>query len=296
VHAKVIMIFLALLFVIILCSEVPPIYFPISKRYANNFEKEKEQIKFLEFFGNERKYAQVEDTYFDHRVQPGLLPQHRHKSIQGGISIGTTTKLDNAGGGLIEGTATLVVIQKSTQKPVLLTAGHNVYEPPALQVGDKVVQPASDTFVEKDVIGKVLFAKIDEHVDCSLISLESSRSFVRNRVLSLGKVHSPVKVLNGELVLKLGVNGLTSGRVLTTTHNGYTPTGPFKNHIIVVSLNDKPFSEEGDSGAIVVTQNNEIVGMVRSGSGLSSVVTPWSFLVDHCDIETIDAESQKAEL
>jgi len=222
------------------------------------------------FFDNERKYA--------------LQPHHRFPKLQGGISIGTT-KLDNSGGGYIEGTASLVVTQKSSQKHVLLTAGHNVYEPPALEIGDSIVQPASDPIETKDVIGTLIFAKIDTFVDCALISLDNRTSFVRKKVLHLGTVFKSVKVEKGDIVLKVGVNGLREGRVVSTAYDGYTPTGQFEKHLLVSSFDQSPFSEEGDAGSLVVTEQNEIVGIIRSGRGPVSVVIPWRFILEYCDID-----------
>jgi len=183
----------------------------------------------------------------------------------------------------------LVVTQKSSGKHVLLTTGHTVYEPPALEIGNTIVQPASDPIETKDIIGALILAKIDSFVDCALISLDN-RSFVRKKVLHLGTVFKSVEVENGDVVLKVGVNGLTEGRVVSTSYDGYTPTGLFENHLLVSSFDQSPFSEEGDSGSLVVTEQNEIVGIIRSGRGPVSVVIPWRFVLQYCDVD--DSEFQ----
>lgn len=42
------------------------------------------------------------------------------------------------------------------------------------------------------------------------------------------------------------------------------------------------FADEGDSGSVVVSLQNEIIGMVRGGAGPLSVVIPWSRVIGVC--------------
>jgi hypothetical protein len=46
----------------------------------------------------------------------------------------------------------------------------------------------------------------------------------------------------------------------------------------------RPFSDEGDSGAIVVNSRNAIVGLIRASSGSYSVITPWALVEQSCDV------------
>lgn len=60
----------------------------------------------------------------------------------------------------------------------------------------------------------------------------------------------------------------------------YTVPGKFDG--IVVSGTTGKFADEGDSGSVVVSLQNEIIGMVRGGAGPLSVVIPWSQVIGVC--------------
>ena len=59
----------------------------------------------------------------------------------------------------------------------------------------------------------------------------------------------------------------------------------YRQHIIVQGTNG-PFSDLGDSGAVVVDQHNRLVGLLSPGGVPEvSLVTPWSLIEAHCDVE-----------
>ena len=70
---------------------------------------------------------------------------------------------------------------------------------------------------------------------------------------------------------------------------------PFSNHLVIQGLGSKPFSLHGDSGAVVVDQCNRLVGILRGGTFEASLVTPWSLLKQHCDVE-YQAVQEKDEI
>jgi hypothetical protein len=123
--------------------------------------------------------------------------------IRGGIFIGSTKKEHSAEGkGYIKGSSGvsfpsihlsywlgLVMTQKSTQLPVLLTVAHNFPLNPKFtsRVGQKVVQPPGNPPLKKDVFGEVKFDLLNSvsGVDCALISIEN-RKFKHNQVEQLG--------------------------------------------------------------------------------------------------------------
>lgn len=52
----------------------------------------------------------------------------------------------------------MVARRRSTGENVVLTAAHNVYDPPSILIGEKIVQPSRDPPVESDVFGSVIKA------------------------------------------------------------------------------------------------------------------------------------------
>ncbi len=56
------------------------------------------------------------------------------------------------------------------------------------------------------------------------------------------------------------------------------------NHILIKG-SDEEFSSFGDAGAIVVTADNTVVGLLRGHDhGNYSLVTPWETVALKCDV------------
>ncbi len=69
----------------------------------------------------------------------------------------------------------------------------------------------------------------------------------------------------------------------------------YRQHIMIQGTNG-PFSDLGDSGAVVVDQHIRLVGLLRGDVPEVSLVTPWSQIEAHCDVEYKQIDSQKEEL
>ena len=73
--------------------------------------------------------------------------------------------------------------------------------------------------------------------------------------------------------------GLRRGRVVSIGERvGPVPyaIGPcwFRGSFVVESLDDRPFSLGGDSGAAVVREDGEVLGLVYAGNGVQTYACP----------------------
>lgn len=92
-------------------------------------------------------------------------------------------------------------------------------------------------------------------------------------------------------VMKVGATTkATVGEIVQLDKAGVTETGTFMNHILVRSLRQNYlFSSHGDYGSVVTYYDPDkekrfVVGMVRSGNGPYTIVTPWEEIEKHCDL------------
>lgn len=243
------------------------------------------KTEFKSFLEGVRAVNDTINTVLDAARVPGMkLPNTRWEDLMGGISIGC---VGGEKGGIRELTLGLIGTRKSNNQLVALTTSHGVYEPPLYDYGAPIVQPASYPVRQQDQIGSLVFAVKNKHVDCALISINTTRKVIPRTVAGIGPISHSVPQASYPRVKKMGVaTFLTFGEVV---EHSFSFKARFADHILVSGITE-PFCSEGDSGAIVLTDpGQEVVGMVRGvdGTGKYCVVTPWKFLVDQCDFEPL---------
>ena len=226
----------------------------------------------------------------------------RYRPIKGGIRItNRIVDLNDTGMGttIHRGTLGCIATYDADGSPVLLSNWHvltgntgrkgdRVFQPPPsvvppAELADLPLRPTDDT----DSIAKILDYKITDKVDGAIARIDVSSWCrccgidYRNEINGLSlSGHPPTNVISGqraavagERVYKVGaVTGRTVGHVvdphlasISITRGGVTYT--FTGQIQIASDDPAaPFSTNGDSGAIVIGEDNKVVGLQFAGN------------------------------
>lgn len=218
-------------------------------------------------------------------VETEFVHRNRERPLRPGLSLGSDS-------GNIAGTLTGVVEDNMGQRYVL-TAAHVVAD----GAGSRVRQPAAyDGGSTDDVIG-ILSRKLSigegtpDDAVAALVAVSEGIEAV-NLVPGLGAIGPPVDShsrLLGANVTVVGRHTMKSARVLefgSTVQIHMRPGQPttFRDLIMI-----SPVSEPGDSGAPVVTENNELIGFVFAGSQGRTVVVPIQPILELFGVEWVSS-------
>jgi hypothetical protein len=231
------------------------------------------------------------------RAQVPLARKHR-RPAQPGCSVGFQLPAPHddlimAGtfGALVErGTSRFVlsnnhVLAAENQLPI----GSAIYQPGLLDQGD----PATDAIARLSQFVP-LIASADNRVDCAIAELIDP-SFGKARVISkVGKLSSdqPFDAIEGIRVEKVGRGtGYTTGTVFdvsaTITLDYELGELKFMDQILIRGESG-PFSEYGDSGAVVVEMDSgQATGLLIGGSTEYSVVNHLDDVLTQLDVHLV---------
>jgi hypothetical protein len=165
-------------------------------------------------------------------------------------------------------------------------------------VGDRITQPGGVQLLETEVVARlerfvalhpspadarphrntVIWNRVDAAVARLSPGIDRSRDF-----LELHAVPTPSGFAHpvlGERVFKVGrTTGLRRGVITSVNdHVGPIPYAIggcwFSGSFVVEGERGLPFSEGGDSGAIVVRQTGEVIGLIYAGNGVETFACP----------------------
>jgi len=247
----------------------------------------------------------------------GELEVHKKKTrpLEGGISFGLQ---DGPSG-------TLGVSLESENKFYLLSNNHVIADTNDAQIGSDLIQPSSadsdranycgeleryvkinfkeNSLSKPGILSKLcqffssLFggdsssSKVLENdlkynqVDCALGELRSCSTKV-NEVLKVGKIKGIRKPELGMSVKKVGrSSGVTEGRIIqmdATIEVGFSfgRKAMFEDQIVTT-----PISSPGDSGSVVLDEDNYLVGLLFSGSEKVTVLNPIDLVFENLNID-----------
>jgi hypothetical protein len=203
----------------------------------------------------------------------------------------------------LSGTLGCLVKYNQSETPVWLTCYHVVKSQNQIWEGynaavqvDLVEQPNN---VNK-IIGRVREAKRNIRLDIALVEPFLEQTEITPDIIGIGKVTLAREVTstdekNKTAVKKFGKNtGLTHGQIDTLSyaatinyHDGKKPHTLF-NLIRIKPLDaSKPFSRPGDSGSLVVDNDNQAIGMIVAGSddGMFSYAMPISSIFNEFSLK-----------
>ena len=191
-----------------------------------------------------------------------------YNPLVGGISIGPCT---NVGGFVFTGTLGCIVKDRTTQDVLMMSNYHVMAE--KWSNGEQQCQPSRvDTgSCPGDVVGSLVRSVISENVDGAVASI-SNRSHECS-IHEIGDVKGKNTAMPNMKVRKRGrTTGLTHGIVDSVDASVSVPydhgTQILKNQILidVDTSQSTQFGNSGDSGSVVVDENNKVVGLYFAGT------------------------------
>ncbi len=214
----------------------------------------------------------------------------KYDPLIGGISIGPCKTfwmeppdVPTAGWYKIGGTFGAVVQDDASGKKMLLSNYHVMCVDDKWQVGDKMSQPGLNDggICPSDVVGELQRAALTSAVDAAVCS-HAARPIVC-MIKDIGGVSGTATGALGMAVRKRGrTTGLTYGKIVSTTLAVKIYYGKSLGYQILTNQldieNDKSknaiFGDHGDSGSVVVNDENEVVGLHFAGDGVNGVANP----------------------
>jgi hypothetical protein len=231
--------------------------------------------------------------------------QKRHNPLRLGTSIGHY---------LVEGgTLGAVVRRKSDDVRLLLSNNHILANENKARPGDAILQPAScdrGTDPADRVATLADMVKLKQsgvnYVDCAVAAPLKDVDVDPSDIMFLGKLAGvgPDLLNFATTVAKLGrTTGLTRGRVtafevdnviLSCVDDGFAYNLRFDRQVEIEGKDADPFSKEGDSGSLVVTDDLRAVALLfagaemggRNGQGLA-YANPIRAVLSALDVELV---------
>lgn len=196
------------------------------------------------------------------------------------------------------GTFGAVVYDKSTGQPFILSNNHilanssNGHDARA-RIGDPILQPGAydGGKYSKNILARLAkYVTLDEYplvnlMDCALAKPLNNDLIVPD-ILGIGVVQGVVTPALGMIVVKSGrTSDVTNGqiRVMNVTADvnyGQGRVLRFENQIFTT-----PMSQGGDSGSLVLDENNLAVGLLFAGSDQGTLINPIQPILELLNIK-----------
>lgn len=201
------------------------------------------------------------------------------------------------------GTFGAVVRDRGTGRPLILSNNHILANSTdgrdgRARPGDPILQPGpEDGGTRRDVLARLsrfvpLFKDKPNDLDCA-VAEPLKDDLVAPEIIGLGPVTGLAAPTINKIVLKSGRgSGVTRGKVLAVnaTVKVEYPVGFLKlRHQLVCSR----MSVNGDSGALLVDENNRAIGVVFSGSPRLTVSSPIRPVLDALGVDLV-VENRRA--
>lgn len=210
-----------------------------------------------------------------------MLNEGRFAALEEGDAIA------NARG--IPGTLGSLGVTLHDRRPVLLTAGHVLMGGGA--EGDPVWRLGQTSDAASQAIGHFLYGRqrtivfedAEHYIDCAVASIRPAAQLPTAAGFSATPLSSRSPVAGDRVFKKGAATGITSGFVVSSSTAEQVKLGgawrDAPNQILVRSLDDrKPFSSEGDSGALLLDEQGAAVGLLwganNRGESLASHLRP----------------------
>ena len=216
-------------------------------------------------------------------INRGIVTTKKSKNIFGtkarpleaGYSISPMVKYDARGSGTIA--CIVKKISKNKIRYFILSNNHVLSDDNKVPIGSYIIQPSDEDngsiiYDKVAILSKYVPSKKKilpnwpiNYMDCAIAEL-TDKYRASNKIATLGSFKGVNKATLGLKVKKVGmVTGVTEGEVITI---GVTSEvdGAYGKYIYKNQIDAKLDNKHGDSGAIVVNDNNEAVGLFFAGS------------------------------
>jgi len=221
-------------------------------------------------------------------VRKRLADEKRYRPIKGGTKVRNGNCKTACFGAL--GTFGCLAVRDVDNSVVLLSNMH-VLNAFGASIGDEIAQPGRCCCCcLKDVVAHLTDGKFGDKVDCAIAKIKSDVPLPTDNIVRAlggkapngqeldGTIQGLAPIQNvggrdtslkiGDPVKKVGISsGLTEGKVkdiflpVKDSESGQT----LLDQIDVEPLPGKKFMQEGDSGSILLTANNEVAGLLWAG-------------------------------
>lgn len=195
------------------------------------------------------------------------------------------------------GTIGVVVksLEKNSQKKYLLTCCHNVVQP--IRKITNGEGPITAATMEKETIrtiGIVYKADRDHEMDAALVEFDPTQIDLQNYIPGSGVPQKVRELVNSDRNnTKAYLHGARTGAshgIITSIYNEikitYNSTEEFTIvDTIAISRNEQAITETGDSGACVVDDQNNVLGLVVAGNSRTTYILPIQTLLKKLNVE-----------
>ncbi len=236
-------------------------------------------------------------------VEP-MVDAATYATLQGGISMGPCRSVhleppdvEEPGDYIFVGTLGAIVRDRDTGAAMALTNFHVACVDSSWSIGDGMTQPGrvDGGTCPGGEFGSLTRAALSEHVDGSVITLDSGRTWAC-QIAEIGNVNGTATAVADMAVRKRGrTTGLTYGTVASVDYSVAIPYGnglgtrTLKNQIRITvdSTKSTQFGDHGDSGSVVVDGSGNVVGLYFAGSttGTTGVANPIQFVLDELSVD-----------
>jgi len=226
----------------------------------------------------------------------------KYAALHGGISMGPCRSVHlepldvpSAGEYIFVGTLGAMVKDRATQAVMGLTNFHVACVDVHWSVGDTMAQPGrvDSGTCPADAFGSIARAALSDHVDGAVIAIKAGKA-TDCSIEGIGAVKGQASAVVNMAVRKRGrTTGLTFGRVSSVDATVTIPYGDglgshtLKNQVRIVADTTKSamFSDHGDSGSVVVTDDNKVVALLFGGSAAATYANPIQFVLDELNVD-----------
>lgn len=234
-------------------------------------------------------------------IEP-LVDATKYATIHGGISMGPCRSVHleppdvpAAGDYIFVGTLGAIVKDRATQAVMALTNFHVACVDNGWAAGNTMCQPGrvDGGTCPADTFGTLTRAALSEHVDGAVVSVNAGKT-TDCVIEEIGAVKGQAAAAINMAVRKRGrTTGLTYGSVTSVDASVSIPYGDglgthtLKNQVRIAADPSKSavFSDHGDSGSVVVTDDNKVVALLFGGSSVATYANPIQFVLDELSVD-----------
>ncbi len=245
-------------------------------------------------------------------LQPAMQPhdvsipveEAASTTLYGGISMGPSRRLqlappvvEVAGEYGFVGTLGAIVRDRRTGVPMALTNFHVACIDDGCRVGDRMVQPGIPDGGDPQTqeFGSLTRARLTENTDGAVITLDPGREW-QSSVQGIGDVAGVVAAMIGATAQKCGrTTGCTYGTVgstdatLSLDYGDGIGVRTLRRQVrIDTDASQSPrFSEQGDSGSVIMDMQRRVLGLLFGGStdGSTTFANPITVALDELDAD-----------
>lgn len=233
----------------------------IIPKHIDNIKTDVIQRKFV----LQKRMARLEDIQI-------MSDTGRYDPLEGGISLGPCRAI---GGYVYTGTLGAIVKCNNTNKLMLLSNFHVMCVDNKWKQGDTMAQPSrvDGGKCPSDVVGELQRSSLGGQVDCAICNITAQRKTAA-KIAEIGDIAGTGTAQVGMKVRKRGrTTGLTYGKVVSLDLSVKIDYGDGLGEVTLTkqidiepdkTMNAK-FGDHGDSGSVVVDDNNNVVGLHFAG-------------------------------